>query len=82
MGVIAPTDTKSITEVKIVRTQLGASDTFVYIKGTTKYLVIDNVTGGPLTPNVDGDGATTEYLDGYGSVDLTGGHEFGSIAAG
>ncbi len=82
MAVITPTDTKAISEVEITRTTLGASDTFVYTPGVTKYLVIDNVTAGALTPNIDGDGATTGYLDGYGSVDLTGGYTFGSIAAG
>lgn len=82
MAVITPTDTKSISEVEITRTTLGASDTFAYTPGVTKYLVIDNVTVGPLTPNIDGDGATKSYLPGYGSVDLTGGYTFDSIAAG
>lgn len=82
MAVITPTDTKAISEVSITRTTLGASDTFVYTPGVTKYLVIDNVTVGALTPNIDGDGATTGYLPGYGSVSLSAGYTFGSIAAG
>ncbi|MCB1321395.1 MAG: hypothetical protein KDK34_14140 [Leptospiraceae bacterium] len=82
MAVITPTETVSTTEVEIARTTLGASDTFAYTEGTTKYLVIDNVTAGSLTPNIDGDGATTAYFPGVGVVDLTGGYTLGSIAAG
>lgn len=82
MATIASVDTKSIDPVTISPTTLGASDTFVYQRGVTKYLVIDNVTAGALTPNIDGDGATTGYLSGVGEIDLTGGYTFSSIGAG
>jgi 5-enolpyruvylshikimate-3-phosphate synthase len=82
MAIIAQTNTESTTEVEITRTTLGASDTFVYTRGKTKYLVIDNVTVGALTPNIDGDGATSAYLAGVGAVDITGGYTFNTIAAG
>jgi hypothetical protein len=82
MATIASVDTKSTSEVAISPTTLGASDTFVYQRGVTKYLVIDNVTEGAITPNIDGDGADTAYLSGVGSVDISGGYTFGSIAAG
>jgi hypothetical protein len=81
MAVITPTSTISNTEVEATITTLGASDTFTYTAGKTKFLVINNVTAGALTPNIDGDGATTAYLAGYGAVDLTGGYTLGSIAA-
>jgi len=82
MATISSVDTKAISEVSITKTTLGASDTFTYVPGVTKYLVIDNNSGGPLTPNIDGDGAGNEYLNGVGSVDISSGYEFGSIADG
>jgi len=77
MATIASVDTKAISEVSITKTALGASDTFTYTKGVTKYLVIDNGSGGPLTPNIDGDGAGNAYLNGVGAVDISSGYEFG-----
>lgn len=82
MATIASVDTKSLEPVSITKTTLGASDTFTYVKGVTKYLVIENGTAGALTPNIDGDGATTGYLSGVGEIDLTGGYTFDSIGAG
>ncbi len=82
MAIITPTNVNTISEVDLTKTTLGASDTFAYTNGVTKYLILDNVTAGALTPNIDGDGGTTAYLSGVGSVDISGGYTFGSIAAG
>lgn len=82
MAVITPTNPASLSPVTITKTTLGASDTFAYTRGKTKYLILDNVTAGALTPNIDGDGATSEYLPGVGSVSTSSGYTFASIAAG
>ncbi len=82
MAIITPTDTKSISEVTITETTLGASDTFAYTPGKTKWLLLRNATAGALTPNIDGDGASTSYLPGVGNVDISAGYTLGSVAAG
>ena len=62
-------------------TVAGASDDFVYTAGDL--LVIDNITAGALTPNLDGDGASTIPVPGYGSdLDVSGGYDVPSIQAG
>lgn len=63
-------------------TTLGASDTFVYSSSKNPILILNNVTGGALTPNIDGDGGTTVPVRGIGAVDVTGGYDVPSIAAG
>jgi hypothetical protein len=82
MATIASVNTKALTEVAISPTTLGASDTFVYTPGVTKFLVINNASGGAITPNIDGDGQDSVYVRGVGDVDISGGYEFGSIANG
>lgn len=66
----------------ITRTTLGASDTFTYDPSIEQILVLDNVTGGALTPNVDGADGTTVNVQGLGSVSVASGYTFASIAAG
>lgn len=82
MAVITPTNVTSTTPVALTKTTLGASDTFAYTQGKTRYLILDNVTAGALTPKVDGDGATTKYLQGVGSITISDGYTFASIGAG
>ncbi|WP_288063626.1 hypothetical protein, partial [Herbaspirillum sp.] len=82
MATIAATSLNSIAPVTVTETTLTGTDTFVYDPTKTQYLILRNDTAGALTPNIDGDGATTQYALGIGNVDLTGGYTFASIAAG
>lgn len=83
MAVITPTKIASgAGRVTLSVTTLGASDTFVYTNGVTRYLLLRNGTAGALTPIIDGDGAVSEYLPGVGSVSTSSGYSVGSIAAG
>ena len=82
MATITPTSTQALGSVAVTETTLDGTDDFVYTPGTTKYLILRNGTGGPLTPNIDGDGATTQLAPGVGNVDISGGFTFPSIADG
>lgn len=82
MATIAATSLTSIDPVTVTETTLDGTDTFTYNASKTQYLVLRNDTAGALTPNVDGDGATTQYVAGIGDVDLTGGYTFASIGIG
>lgn len=44
--------------VKPAKITLGASDTLTFAAGTRQVLVIHNITGGALTPLIDGAGAS------------------------
>ena len=68
MAVITATKMTGSGSRAITVTTLGASDTLTYEKGAVLYL--NNVTAGALTPNIDGDGATTVTVAGLGSVDV------------
>lgn len=63
-------------------TTLGASDTLTYSSAKEPVLILNNVTGGALTPNIDGDGSTTIEVAGYGSLDVSAGYTTSSIGAG
>ena len=63
-------------------TTLTASDTFTFDSTKRSILVLNNVTAGALTVNIDGDGATTVNVSGVGSVDISGGFSTASIPAG
>lgn len=83
MPVIVPTKISSKGRVTVNTTTLaGTGDSFVYVDGRSKYLFLRNPTAGALTPVIDGDGATAEYLPGVGDVTTTAGFSVGSIAAG
>lgn len=79
MAVITATNFQGQVTTPAVTT-LGASDTFTYQAGM--YLIINNVTAGAITPNLDGDGGTTWSAPGIGNIDVTGGYTTESIAAG
>lgn len=66
----------------LTSTTLGASDTFTYNPGKNPILVLDNVTGGALTPNLDGSSGTTVPVKGVGDVSVASGYTVPSIAAG
>jgi len=74
---ISGTGTKTVT----VTTLDGSSDTFVYNESKLPQLIMHNPTGSPISPVIDGDGATTVTVPGVGSVSVSGGYSVGSIAA-
>ena len=82
MAVITKTSVKPSGAVTVSRTTLGASDTFVYDSSKDPILVLDNVTGGALTPNIDGDGGTTVNTPNLGTVSVSSGLTLASIPAG
>lgn len=82
MATITPTSMTGSGARTIAVTTLGASDTFAYNASANPVLVLDNVTGGALTPNIDGAGGTTVPVKGLGSVSVASGLTLASIAAG
>lgn len=56
----------------------GASDTITYQSGDV--LLINNVSGGALTPTIDGAGGTTWPAPGLGNVPVSSGLTLASIA--
>lgn len=73
-----------ITAVTVTETTLdGSSDTFTFDAAKNPILILSNPTGDALSPVIDGDGSTTVFCQGVGSIDVSGGYDgFGSIAAG
>ena len=82
MAVITPTNANVIGSSALAVTTLGASDTFVYNAGKNPILILDNVTAGALTPNIDGDAGTTISVPTVGSISVASGYTAPSIAAG
>ena len=82
MPAITNTQFESTGKVTATQTTLNGTDSFTYTPGVTKYLILRNPTGGAISPVIDGDGATSEYLAGVGSITTSGGFAVGSIAAG
>jgi hypothetical protein len=82
MVAITGTSIRGVGAQAATITTLGASDTLTYNAGKSPILILDNVTGGALTPNIDGDGGTTLESDELGSVDVSGGLTLASIGAG
>jgi hypothetical protein len=82
MATITPTSLQSLTSVAVAETTLDGNDTFTYKPNVTQYLILRNGTGGALAPNITGADATSQSVDGVGSVDLSGGFTMPSIADG
>ena len=80
MAVIAPTSMLGSGARVVAETTLGASDTLVY--KPKAILELRNPTGGALVPNIKGAGGTAVSVPGLGSVSVTAGYTFPSIAAG
>lgn len=73
------TGQRTVTEVTLD----GSSDTFSYSSGSRQILILRNPTGSPISPVIDGDGASAALpVSGVGTIDLTSGYAVGSIAAG
>ena len=81
MATIVPTSVQGSGVRVVTRTTLTASDTFVYNDSAKAVLILDNVTGGALTVNIDGADGTTVPVQGIGSVSVAAGYSTGSIAA-
>lgn len=82
MPVIVATDMSGTGDRAVTVTTLGASDTLTYTANKTPFLILNNITGGPLTPLILGDAATTVSVAGVGLVDVSAGFTTASIAAG
>jgi hypothetical protein len=80
MAVIAATSMQGSGARVVTETTLTSSDTLTYNRGAI--LELRNPTAGALVPNIKGASATTASLPGYGTVSLTAGYTFPSIAAG
>lgn len=82
MAAIAATSMTGQGARTVTRTTLSSSDTFTYNASRNPVLILDNVTAGALTPNIDGAGGTTVPVSGLGSVSVASGLTLASIAAG
>jgi hypothetical protein len=82
MATIAPTSVQGAGVRNVTRTTLTAADTFTYNSAKNAVLILDNVTAGALTVNIDGASGTTVAVAGIGDVSVASGYSTGSIAAG
>lgn len=82
MAVIALTSMGGAGAREVTVTTLGASDTLTYNASRNPVLVLNNVSGGALTPNIDGAAGTTVPVAGIGNVSVATGYTTPSIADG
>lgn len=82
MAVITATNIVPAGANSVTVTTLGASDTLTFNPGRDPVLILNNVTAGGLTPNIDGDGGTAVSTDSLGTVDVSSGLTLSSIGAG
>jgi hypothetical protein len=83
MALIVPTRISATSDVAVTQTTLdGINDTFVYKSGVSKYLILRNPTAAAITPTIDGNEATTQFLAGVGNVNISSGFAFAAIPAG
>lgn len=82
MAAITATSIQAAGAVTLTRTTLGSSDTLTYNPYKKAILILDNVTGGALTPNIDGAGGTTINVETVGSLSVASGLTLASIASG
>ena len=79
MATIVATNMQGFGQKTITKTTLGASDTFVFDVSKNQLLILDNVTGGSLTPLLVGDAAAVIGVSGFGDVDASTVGSFGRI---
>lgn len=82
MAEITATDMTGSGSRAVTVTTLGASDTFVFNTDKRPVLYLNNVSGGALTPTIDGDGGTTTPCPGVGDIDVSAGLTLSSIGIG
>ena len=81
MATITATSMQGLGGRVVTRTTMTASDTFTYNPNARAVLLLDNITAGPLTVTIDGNGGTTVPVAGIGNVDVSSGFSTASIAA-
>ena len=81
MATVAATSMSGTGQRTLTYTTLtGTADVFTYTPARKPVLVIFNDTGAPLSPIIDGAGASAAYpVAGIGTIDLTGGYAVGSM---
>lgn len=82
MAVITATSIAIAGATTVTVTTLGASDTFTFNPAKDPILILNNVTAGALTPNIDGAGGTVVPVQGVGNVSVASGYTTPSIGAG
>lgn len=82
MAVITATSIANAGASTLTVTTLGASDTFIFNPAKDPILILNNVTAGALTPNIDGAGGTVVPVTGVGNVSVASGYTTPSIGAG
>lgn len=82
MAAIVATDMKGFGDREVTITTLTGTDSFTYDASKKPVLVLNNVTAGPLTVTIDGDGASSVTVPGAGAFDISAGFSTASIPAG
>lgn len=82
MALIPATNMQGPDQVTVIETTLGASDTLVFNTDKNPLLILNNGTGGALTPLIVGDASGTVGAPGFGNLDASTGHLFTSIGIG
>jgi len=83
MAVIAKTSVTGSGEKVITVTTLSAGDTFEFTPNVNATLVLNNVSGGALTPLITGDAASSDFpCAGVGGIDLSTGFQLASVGTG
>lgn len=82
MATITATNMQGGGVKAVTETTLTGTDTFSYSAFKRPVLLLRNPTGGSLTVNIDGAGATTVAVPGVGNVNIADGYSTGAIGAG
>jgi hypothetical protein len=85
MATITATNLVDLTAAAAVSqtTLTGTDDLFTFSAGSRNILILENGTGGSLSPVLSGTGATIVKVPGLGIVDVSSGTDvFGAIADG
>lgn len=82
MAAIVKTSTGGSLARAVTEVTLGASNTLAYEKGKGQILLLRNPTGAGIASVIDGAGGTTKQVAEVGPVDVSGGYNVGTIAAG
>lgn len=82
MAAITATDMTGSGSRAVTVTVLSASDTITFNTDKKPVLILNNVTGGALTPLIDGDGGGVTPCPGVGDVDVSAGLLLSSIGIG
>jgi hypothetical protein len=82
MAVIAKTAVIGSGQLAVTVTTLSASDTLEFTPNVNSTLILNNVSGGALTPLIVGADATTAPCSGIGNIDVSGGVLLTSIGIG